>query len=943
MRNVPERSLDDAADDSCEPFRELLDTLLRGVASQWRVTADENWCHAEPVAGPPATARVQGWKLHVSSTVADAERVLGAALPVLVAARCAFKFARTPQVLSRMNDAHAAREGSGKFLTVYPAADADLPELASSLDSATEGLDGPAILSDARYRPMSLVHLRYGAFSGVPLLSADGELLAGIRDPAGRVVPDRREPRFTPPPWARYPLPSPPAPPPSGQVLLDGRFLVRRAIRHASKGGVFVAEDRASGGEVIVKQARRHVGGGTRGGDAGALLRREESALRALARHGRTPRPLGLFEQGGDLFLAQEYLPGVTLRRWLADHRTDLGPTVGGPALAGLAAGIAGLVALVHADGLVLRDLSPNNILVSGPGQVRMVDLEHAIGVPVTGHDGGRGAGTIGYMAPEQAAGADPHPSADVYALGALACFLFTGEDPLPATGFPPGGDYPSGLIADWLAAPGRRLLVPAGARALIEACTAPDPRARPDAATAAKALHGLRPGRPPAPRQVVAAALTGLAPHPADLPGVVRDLATAVTAELRPAPAAPTDAFGRLFASAPPGSLSDPRNVQHGAAGACGILAEMYRRTADPRLGEATAAAAQWLLARTGPPQGPVGLYFGGSGPAWALAAAGRALDRPEFLAAAAETALAQDPHWPSPDLTHGRAGLGLTLWELWRHTGDERLPARAATIADSLIADAERGADGTVSWHAPASGGSRLADKRFYGLAHGIAGIGLFLLETATQTGRQDCAELAAAAVDTLLARATTAAGTLNWASDPGNPSTEAAYWCNGAGGVATFLARAYTRTGDRRLPPVLDGAAKTMMTRKWRLGLAYCHGLAGNGDTLLETAEVLGSPRHAAWAADLGAMTVAAVRRDGPGSAAGPGPAGPGVRMTADFQVGLGGVLAFLARLDTPGPRLWLPPLYPDPRTPPGPGPLASRAVHPQPTRPGKEVNP
>jgi len=222
---------------------------------------------------------VQGWKLHVSSTVADAEQVLRAVVPVLAGARCAFKFARTLELLARMNDAHAPRTKSGKFLTVYPAADTDVPELARLLDSATAGLAGPAILSDTRYLPESLVHLRFGAFTGVPVLSADGEISVGILDPAGRVVADRREPRFTPPPWARCPLPAAPAPPPSGGVLLAGRFLVRRAIRHANKGGVFVAEDRRSGEEVIVKQARRHVGGGT-----GAL------AMSPPCYGGRNPR-----------------------------------------------------------------------------------------------------------------------------------------------------------------------------------------------------------------------------------------------------------------------------------------------------------------------------------------------------------------------------------------------------------------------------------------------------------------------------------------------------------------------------------------------------------------------------------------------------------------------------------------------------------------------------
>jgi len=891
---APELFGGNAGDTSLEA---LLRTLLAEAGSQWQIRPSQQWCHVDPAAQPARPARVQGWKLHVSSTVADAEQVLRAVVPVLAGARCAFKFARTPELLARMNDAHAPRAKSGKFLTVYPAADADVPELARLLDSATTGLAGPAILSDTRYLPESLVHLRFGAFTGVPVLSADGEISVGLLDPAGRVVADRREPRFTPPPWAPCPLPAASAPPPSGGVLLAGRFLVRRAIRHANKGGVFVAEDLRSGEEVIVKQARRHVGGGTgSAGDVTALLRREESALRLLARHGRTPRPLALFEQEGDLFLAQDLLPGMTLRQWTALHSTDLVPTASGVRIAALAARIAELVAVVHADGFVLRDLSPNNILVSPRGEVRLVDLEHAIAVPVVGHDAGASAGTIGYAAPEQLLGAAPHPAADIFSLGALICLLFTGEDPVPAHLVPFRRELLPYVLTGWLDVPARRLLIPAGARALIEACTAPDPDARPDAATVASVLRGLRPRPRPAGLRIVAASISGLAPRPDDLSAMVRGVAEAVVSELQPG----RSASGPLFASTGFGSTTDPRNVQHGAAGVCGVLTEMYRRSRDPRLGEATEHTAQWLAARVGSPRGPVGLYFGGAGQAWALAAAGRALDRPELTAIAVDVALEQDPDWPSPDLTHGRAGLGLTLWELWRHNADPRLRLRALTIADSLAADAGRAADGTVSWCTPASSGSRLAETRFYGMAHGIAGIGLFLLETAALTGRADCAELAAAAVDTLLARAVTEAGTLNWSSGPADPSTTAAYWCNGAAGVATFLARAYTRTGDQRLPAVLDGAARAIMTRKSRLGLAYCHGLAGNGDTLLETAEVLGSPAHAAWADDLGAMVVAEIRQ--------------GRHMVADFHVGLGGVLAFLARLDAPGPRLWLPPLFP-----------------------------
>jgi hypothetical protein len=264
---------------------ELLGTLLADAESEWRIRTSESWCHVDLAGQFAGPGRVQGWKLHVSSTVADSEQVLRAAASVLIAARCAFKFARTAELLGSLNDAHAPRGRSGKFLTAYPAADADVPELARKLDTATRGLAGPVVLSDLRYHAESLVHLRFGAFSGVPMLSVDGETSVGILDPDGRAVADRREPRFSPPAWAPLPLRQAPASPSSGQVLLADRFLVRRAIRHANKGGVFVAQDRASGREVIVKQARRHVGARVDGrGDVTALLRRELPSARVTRR-----------------------------------------------------------------------------------------------------------------------------------------------------------------------------------------------------------------------------------------------------------------------------------------------------------------------------------------------------------------------------------------------------------------------------------------------------------------------------------------------------------------------------------------------------------------------------------------------------------------------------------------------------------------------------------
>ena len=57
------------------------------------------------------------------------------------------------------------------------------------------------------------------------------------------------------------------------------------------------------------------------------------------------------------------------------------------------------------------------------------------------------------------------------------------------------------------------------------------------------------------------------------------------------------------------------------------------------------------------------------------------------------------------------------------------------------------------------------------------------------------------------------------------------------------------------------MIDGAARTVMAAKWRSGVAYCHGLAGNGDFLLDACDLLGDSRYRFWAADLASVLLAA----------------------------------------------------------------------------------
>ena len=345
----------------------------RRAAERWTLEHSQPWWRVAPVGH---RVRMQGWKLHLAATAASAGSVLRRALPVLLDVGTAFKFAGTIDEVVRLNAPAYPREGAGKFITVYPDLDEHVPGLAERLHEATAGEAAPAVLSDRRYRPGSTVHYRFGAFAGARALSNDGEYRSLLFGPDGEPIEDRREPRFTPPVWAPSPFAEEaPQPRRAGTIRLGERFRVTEAVRHANKGGVYRAVDETDGREVIIKEARPNVAGDVRGHDARDLLRHEAAMLERLAPLGIVPQPLALFEQADHLFLAQERVPGVTLRRWVNDALAGAGVLPPAGAIA-LAEELAGALAQAHSAGIVIRDFTPNNAMVLPDGGIRLIDLE---------------------------------------------------------------------------------------------------------------------------------------------------------------------------------------------------------------------------------------------------------------------------------------------------------------------------------------------------------------------------------------------------------------------------------------------------------------------------------------------------------------------------------------------------------------------------------------
>ena len=223
--------------------------------------------------------------------------------------------------------------------------------------------------------------------------------------------------------------------------LAGTKYELRGRVGRGGMGTVWRAYDRELGREVALKV----MNGPDPPPGGEARLRTEAQVLARLEHPGLVPvHDLGTLPDGR-LFYAMKLVRG----RRLDEHVRDLRSAA---ARLRVFERICEAVAFAHAHGVIHRDLKPPNVMVGPFGEVLVLDwgvakvladAEPAV-VPAVDPPAARGVdvdaatltaagtvlGTPGYMAPEQARGESAvGVAADVYALGALLCFL-AGEDP---------------------------------------------------------------------------------------------------------------------------------------------------------------------------------------------------------------------------------------------------------------------------------------------------------------------------------------------------------------------------------------------------------------------------------------------------------------------------------------------------------------------------------
>ncbi|MGH2403430.1 MAG: protein kinase domain-containing protein, partial [bacterium] len=209
---------------------------------------------------------------------------------------------------------------------------------------------------------------------------------------------------------------------PTAGTIIAGRYEILELI--------------AEGGMSTVYRSRRHPDGGI---VALKILRDQYAAdrefLERFAREARAaetlthPNVVRVLESGRDgqtYFIAMEYVDGVDLKV----HLRRVGRLEAADAER-IGRAVCEALDYAHHQGIVHRDIKPQNILLASDGTVKVADFGIARAIAaVTITQTGTVLGSVQYMSPEQARGAGVGRASDVYALGVVLFEMLTGRLP---------------------------------------------------------------------------------------------------------------------------------------------------------------------------------------------------------------------------------------------------------------------------------------------------------------------------------------------------------------------------------------------------------------------------------------------------------------------------------------------------------------------------------
>ena len=362
------------------------------IPENWRLIEGSHWNN---VIYQKGIFIDQGWKIHISCNIEQAQEILAVVSNYMFEIKTSFKYVKNKVEWINKNSKSAAREYSGKFITIYPRQEELLTVLEKLENILGKYEKGPYILTDRRWKNTN-IYYRYGGF--VNIILEDGRL--AIKDNSGNLVEDSRLPFYQTPEWVKVP-----------QFIIENekeevleteldKYEIKSALHFSNSGGVYDAYLEKYG-RVVIKEARPHAGLDGMLNDATYRLNKEYKTLVKLSSLDYVPKVYEYFRAWEHDFLVLEYVEGENLSSWIAKNypfseKENLSDYV--ETLAKIAEKCCEALSNIHKLGITHGDIQPRNIIVNfskDDVNVKFIDLETS---GIVGEKGDKSLGTPGYF-----------------------------------------------------------------------------------------------------------------------------------------------------------------------------------------------------------------------------------------------------------------------------------------------------------------------------------------------------------------------------------------------------------------------------------------------------------------------------------------------------------------------------------------------------------------
>ena len=197
-----------------------------------------------------------------------------------------------------------------------------------------------------------------------------------------------------------------------------GRFEVRKELGRGAQSVVYLGFDPQLQREIAIKTLHF-----TKSAPAQNQVLLDEARMVSKLRHPNIVPIFEAGEEGGDLYLVFEYVPGKNLAEFLRQSGA-----LSAVKAVDILRPILDAVANAHSQGIIHRDLKPSNILLDENGTPRVMDFGIAARVDAPGDSADEYSGTPAYMAPEYIEKREASERSDVFSAGLILFEMLAGK-----------------------------------------------------------------------------------------------------------------------------------------------------------------------------------------------------------------------------------------------------------------------------------------------------------------------------------------------------------------------------------------------------------------------------------------------------------------------------------------------------------------------------------